>query len=69
MSDISKISVGGVEYNVKDSYARANKENVSNKVTSISSSSTNAQYPSAKAVYDFIQSLDGSNIQFPLDED
>jgi len=29
----------------------SNKENVSNKVTSITSSSTNTQYPSAKAVY------------------
>jgi len=31
-------------------------ENAANKVTSISSSSTNIQYPSAKAVYDAIQS-------------
>ena len=31
------------------------KENSSNKVTSISSSSTDTQYPSAKAVYDAIQ--------------
>lgn len=30
----------------------AGKENTSNKVTSLSSSSTNAQYPSAKCVYD-----------------
>ena len=30
------------------------KENSSNKVTSISSSSTNTQYPSAKCVYDAI---------------
>ena len=30
------------------------KEDVSNKVTSLSSSSTNSQYPSAKCVYDII---------------
>lgn len=35
----------------------SNKENVSNKVTSISSSSTNAQYPSAKCVYDMFQPI------------
>ena len=36
--------------------ARANidAENVGNKVTSISSSSTNTQYPSAKCMYDII---------------
>ena len=32
-------------------------ENTSNKTTSLSSSSTDTQYPSAKAVYDAIQSL------------
>jgi len=36
--------------------ALLNKENSSNKVTSLSSSSTNTQYPSAKAVYDAIVS-------------
>lgn len=36
------------------------KESSSNKVTSISSSSTNTQYPSAKAVNDKFQTLDGS---------
>ena len=34
-----------------------NKENTSNKVTSISNSSTNVQYPSAKAVYDYVEGL------------
>jgi microcystin-dependent protein len=33
------------------------KEDKSNKVTSISSTSTNTQYPGAKAVYDFAQSM------------
>lgn len=34
-----------------------NKENTSNKVTSIDASSTDTQYPSAKAVYEYIQSV------------
>ena len=34
------------------------KENLSNKIQTISSTSTDAQYPSAKAVYDYITSLD-----------
>lgn len=33
-------------------YDATEKENVSNKVTSMSASSTNTQYPSAKSVYD-----------------
>ena len=32
--------------------------NLSNKIQTISSTSTDAQYPSAKAVYDYITSLD-----------
>ena len=35
------------------------KENVSNKVTSLSSSSTDTQYPSAKCVFDYIADLIG----------
>ena len=34
------------------------KENVSNKVTSLSSSSTDTQYPSAKCVYDLIGNIE-----------
>lgn len=34
------------------------KENTSNKVTSLSSSSTDTQYPSAKAVYDMIGDIE-----------
>lgn len=33
------------------------KENTSNKVTSLSSTSTDTQYPSAKAVYDLVNSI------------
>lgn len=39
-------------------------EQTTNKITTISSTSTNEQYPSAKAVYDYIQSLDGNNILY-----
>lgn len=40
------------------------KEDKTNKVTSISSSSTNTEYPSAKAVYDYIQSLNGDEVNY-----
>ena len=39
-----------------NSAAFANKEDVSNKVTEISSESTDTEYPSAKAVYDTVNS-------------
>lgn len=39
-------------------------ETANNKVISISSSSTNTQYPSAKAVYDYIQSLNGNEVSY-----
>lgn len=35
----------------------SNKENISNKTNDITSSSTNVQYPSAKAVYDILQPI------------
>lgn len=35
-----------------------------NKTTTISSSSTDTEYPSAKAVYDYIQSLDGDEVSY-----
>ena len=40
------------------------KEDKTNKVTSISSISTNTQYPSAKAVYDYIQALNGDEVNY-----
>lgn len=53
----------------------SNKENVNNKVTVINSSSTNTQYPSAKAVYDlvgegtgFLANKDLSNLTSAGDE-
>lgn len=39
-------------------------ETSTNKVISISSSSTDTQYPSAKAVYDYIQSLNGNEVSY-----
>lgn len=44
--------------------AGKNLETGNNKVTTISSSSTNTEYPSAKAVYDYIQSLDGDEVSY-----
>ena len=41
-----------------------NLETSNNKVTSISLSSTNTEYPSAKAVYDYIQSLNGDEVNY-----
>lgn len=41
-----------------------NLETGNNKVTTISSSSTDTQYPSAKAVYDYIQSLNGDEVNY-----
>lgn len=46
------------------SYHDSTKENISNKVTSLSSSSTNTQYPSAKLVYDQLELK--ANKQGPL---
>ena len=42
--------------------ALGDKEDVSNKVTSMDSQSTDAQYPSAKAVYDAIDAATGGNV-------
>lgn len=51
-----------VSVNSSDSWGTGtnNFEVTSNKVTSLSSASTNSQYPSAKAVYDFV--IDGKEI-------
>lgn len=39
------------------------KEDVSNKVTSLSSSSTDAEYPSAKCVFDYVGDLVGDIVE------
>ena len=46
--------------NVQSSQDISGKEDKSNKVTSMSSSSTDTEYPSAKAVYDALQNAGGS---------
>ena len=40
------------------------KENISNKVLGLSSSSTDTQYPSAKCVYDYVDDLVGDAIEY-----
>ena len=66
MADFAKFSINNHTYDVKDSVARGDistingaisnlqtdKENVSNKVTNVTASSTDTQYPSAKCVWD-----------------
>lgn len=57
MADISKITFGNNTWNIKDATARSDlsgKESTSNKTTTLSSTSTDTQYPSAKCVYDII---------------
>ena len=39
------------------------KENISNKVTHLSSSSTDTEYPSAKCVYDYVDDLIGDIVE------
>ena len=43
------------------------KEDVANKTTVVDSSSTNDQYPSAKAVYDALGGLEPANIEYARD--
>ena len=60
-SSSSTVMSGGV-YN-----ALLTKEDTSNKTTVVDASSTNDQYPSAKAVYDAIEDLDPVNIEYARD--
>ena len=62
-SDVQS-SLGKADTALQQHQDISGKENTSNKVTSISSESTNTQYPSAKAVYDFITSLDGNGVAY-----
>ena len=65
MADIKQIKLpSGSAYNIKDETARDQMEVKSNKVTSISSSSTDTQYPSAKAVYDAIQGSGAQSVSY-----
>lgn len=62
---MSNLNVNGNDYEIKDAAARGDisslqtsKENVANKVTSISNTSTDTEYPSAKAVYTAVTNAD-----------
>ena len=57
----SAVMSGGV-YN-----ALLTKEDITNKTTVVDASSTNDQYPSAKAVYDAIEDFDPVNIEYARD--
>ena len=60
-SSSSAVMSGGV-YN-----ALLTKEDTTNKTTVVDASSTDDQYPSAKAVYDVIEDLDPVNIEYARD--
>ena len=51
-SDLDTITINGVIYNVSSIC-----EKIKNKTNTISAESTNVQYPSAKAVYDYVYSM------------
>ena len=59
IKEISKLSNGSNTYVLKDSEARTNISTIQNNlVTSVSSASTDSQYPSAKCVYDISQQIE-----------
>jgi len=49
---------------LENAFTEKNFETQTNKTTSITSSSTDTQYPSAAAVYNYIQSLDASEVSY-----
>lgn len=59
MQYLDKTGLARLWNNIKSKLS--NKEDKSNKVTSITSSSTDIQYPSAKAVYNALQNSSGSS--------
>lgn len=60
MNDASKGTSGVVDLGtvITSHQDISGKENTSNKVTSLSSASTDTQYPSAKAVYDLVGDIE-----------
>lgn len=65
MADIKQIKLpDGSILNLKDATARDQMENKSNKTTVLNSSSTDSEYPSAKAVYDLVQSAGAAAVQY-----
>ena len=58
---ISQLSDGTNTYVIKDAEARTsltNMQTTTNLVTSLSASSTDSQYPSAKCIYDMIGNIE-----------
>ena len=58
MADISQIKIGDTTYDIKDTTARQSMQTTGNLVTSVSSSSTDSQYPSAKLLYDTVGNIE-----------
>ena len=60
MGTIKHIMVGSTTHDIQDSRISdvSSFQTVSNLVTSISSSSTDTQYPSAKCVYDIVGDIE-----------
>lgn len=61
--EVSKLSNGTDTYVIRDDTARsslAGKQDIANLVTSVSSSSTDSQYPSAKWAYDTIGDIESA---------
>lgn len=64
-NDIKQIKLpNGTVLDLKDAYARDQMEVKSNKTTTLDASSTDSQYPSAKAVYDLVQSAGAAAVQY-----
>lgn len=57
-SDMPASPDAGTLYLIDDDGSTASYEQTSNKVTSLSSSSTDTQYPSAKCVYDLVGDIE-----------
>ena len=57
-------SLGKADTAIQSHQDISGKEDKTNKVTSIDNTSTDTQYPSAKAVYDYIQSLNGDEVNY-----
>lgn len=56
--DLSTVALTGSYDDLTNKPNLSLKEDTSNKVTSLSSSSTDTQYPSAKCVYDLVGDID-----------
>lgn len=64
-SDLATVATSGSYNDLSNKPNLSEKENTSNKVTSVTSSSTNTQYPSAKAVYELFNTIiDGDEVSY-----